>query len=263
MYSETPNRMLCTEFESRLSDALDKALSIAEQGRFDAHRTECANCALMFAEVSAGMRWLDALEEVELPANFLHNVLAATSGTEPAKAAAEPRQGWWERLRTGIPKVMTPVFQPRFAMSFAMAFFSVTMLLNIAGLKLTDLRNVDLRPSALVRGYYETTGRLVKYYENIRFVYEIESRVQELKRATTPESETPPSDQDKQQQKDRNRNDHSGAPDRKYQNYSREEGRPVLASWPQRNHLPWRARAADRGSYGLPQGPASTHRRLS
>lgn len=259
MYSETPNRMLCPEFEGRLSDALDGSLSAAEQQRFEAHRAECSTCALMFAEASAGMRWLDALPELELPVNFVAGVLAATTGEAAIKTAA-PHTGWWERMRGSLPKLMTPVLQPRFAMSFAMAFFSVTMLLNIAGLKLTDLRNVDLRPSALVRGYYEATGKLVHYYDNIRFVYEIESRVQELKRATTPES-APPADQE--QQKQRNRNDHSGAPDHKYQNYSREEGRPVLASWPQRTSSPRRHGAAERGSYGLPQGPASTYRRLS
>ena len=261
MYSETPNRMLCPEFESRLSEALDSTLSAADRERFDAHRAGCPNCALMFAEASAGLRWLDALEEVELPPNFVHNVLAATTGPQSALAAA-PRVSWWERMRTAIPKAVTPVMQPRFAMSFAMAFFSVTMLLNIAGLKLTDLRHVDLRPSAIVRGYYETTGKLVKYYENIRFVYEIESRVQELKRATTPEGEAAPAEPDKQP-KDRNRNDHSGAPDHKYQNYSRDEGRPVLASLRQRHPRPRRELAADRGSYGLPQGPASVNRRLS
>ncbi|HEU5453912.1 MAG TPA: zf-HC2 domain-containing protein [Terriglobales bacterium] len=261
MYSETPNRMLCPDFESRLSEALDNTLSIADRVRFDAHRAECPNCALMFAEAAAGMRWLDALQEVELPANFVHNVLAATSGHAPAAAAAAPRAGWWERLRGAVPRATALVVQPRFAMSCAMAFFSVTMLLNIAGLKLTDLRHVDLRPSALVRGYYETTGRLVKYYENIRFVYEIESRVQELKRATTPESAAPAEQNDKQQ-KDRNRNDHSGAPDHKYQNYSREEGRPVLASWREPQRTPRRKTAAG-GSYGLPHGPASEHRRLS
>lgn len=262
MYSETPNRMLCPEFESQLAEGLDNTLSAAERGRFDAHRAECPNCALMFAEASAGLRWLDALQEVELPAQFVHNVLAATSGHAPTQAAATPGTGWWERLRAAIPRTTALVVQPRFAMSCAMAFFSVTMLLNISGLKLTDLRHVDLRPSALVRGYYETTGKLVKYYENIRFVYEIESRVQELKRATTPESEAAPNQDDKQQKKDRNRNDHSGAPDHKYQNYSREEGRPVMASWREPQLTP-RHRAAVGGSYGLPLGPTSEHRRLS
>ena len=56
---------------------------------------------------------------------------------------------------------------------------------------MSDVRHVDLRPSAIKRTYYETTGRVVKYYENIRFVYEIESRVREFKRVTAPAAPTP------------------------------------------------------------------------
>ena len=81
--------------------------------------------------------------------------------------------------------------QPRFAMSFGMAFFSLSISLSLAGVKVSDVRHVDLRPSAIKRTYYETTGRVVKYYENIRFVYEIESRVREFKRVTAPAAADP------------------------------------------------------------------------
>ena len=89
--------------------------------------------------------------------------------------------------------------QPRFAMSFGMVFFSFSMSLSLAGVKFSDLRHVDLRPSAIKRTYYETTGQVVKYYENIRFVYEIESRVREFKRVTAP-AEPSPKEQKQEQQ---------------------------------------------------------------
>ena len=77
-----------------------------------------------------------------------------------------------------------------------------------------------------MRGAYEAQGRVVKYYENIRFVYEIESRVQELKRATTPEESTPPAEKRKEHK------DHSENPDQKqYQNYSREQEAVTVAQW--------------------------------
>jgi len=76
-----------------------------------------------------------------------------------------------------------------------------------------------------VRGYYETSGKLVKYYENIRFVYELETRVRELKRATTPADDKP--DQKKDQSNDKKGNE----PDqRNYQNYSQDESRAILAA---------------------------------
>jgi ribosomal protein L14E/L6E/L27E len=114
-----------------------------------------------------------------------------------------------------------PMLQPKFAMAFAMAFFSISLVLNLAGFKVANLRHLDLTPNSIVRGAYEAQGRMVKYYENIRFVYEIESRVQELKRATTPEESNPP---------EKEKKDHSGNPDQKqYQNYSREQEAVTMA----------------------------------
>ncbi|MGA8309234.1 MAG: hypothetical protein WB755_04345, partial [Terriglobales bacterium] len=71
-------------------------------------------------------------------------------------------------------------------------------------------------------------GRAVKYYENIRFVYEIESRVREFKRATAP-AETSP----KEQNKEPKNNNTSGQPEQNQErNYSQEDNQPVLASIP-------------------------------
>ena len=147
-----------------------------------------------------GLQLLRGLAEVEPPANFVHNVLAATIGrVEEAAPAAHAREGSVEQVPGG-PAAGRPVLQPKFAMSFAMAFFSISLVLNLAGVKIGNLRHLDLSPSAIVRGAYEAQGRVVKYYQNIRFVYEIESRVQELKRATTPEESNPPAEKQKEQQ---------------------------------------------------------------
>jgi hypothetical protein len=132
---------------------------------------------------------LRGLAEIEPPANFVHNVLAATIGrvevVVPASRAEEPL---WQRLRA---RIAGPVLHPKFAMSFAMAFFSISLVLSLLGVKLDTLKRIDLSPKAVVRAAYDAQARVVKYYENIRFVYEIESRVQELKKATTPEESNP------------------------------------------------------------------------
>jgi hypothetical protein len=113
-------------------------------------------------------------------------------------------------------------------MSFGMIFFSFSLALSAAGVKPADIAGISLRPSALKRTYYTTQGKVVKFYENIRFVYEIESRVREFKRSTTPAEPGP----EKSNQKRKN-NDTSGQPDQKQErNYSREENQPVLAGLP-------------------------------
>jgi hypothetical protein len=122
--------------------------------------------------------------------------------------------------------VFAPLMTPRFAMSFGMAFFSITMLANVAGLRISDLKHVDLSTKGLQKTYYSTEARVVRYYENIRLVYEIESRVRDLRRAATPE---------KQEEQSTPKNPGKGQTqkqDRKYQNYSREASQPVLASCP-------------------------------
>jgi len=68
----------------------------------------------------------------------------------------------------------------------------------------------------------------VKYYENIRFVYQIESKVREIKRATTPAEPAPSRDQRR-----RENNNTSGQPEqRQERNYSQGENTPVLAFAP-------------------------------
>ncbi len=226
MYGDTKHGMQCAEFEALMAEALDGLLAEDKLSAFRAHAAVCATCGVMLAEAESGLRWLKSLAEVEPPAHLVRNIMLATAGVESARAVAVPARTWKQVFGEFFEPVFATVRQPRFAMSFGMAFFSISLLLNAAGFRLTNLRYVDLRPSALVSRMYQTRDRLVKYYENIRFVYELETRVRELKRATTPEQNAP---EQQQQQKDRKDNT-SGEPDRqKYQNYSREEMQPTLA----------------------------------
>ena len=233
MAAEHHNGMQCNEFDALLSDALDQVLSGPKAQAFQAHAKTCAVCGPLLAEAEAGKRWLEQLVEVEPPVHLVHNILAATTGIDTARlhtpAAAQPQASWFDRMRNWGSLVVSPVFavvkQPRFAMSFGMAFFSLSISLSMAGVKLTDVRHADLRPSAIRRNYYEATGRVQKYYENIRFVYEIESRVREFKRATQPAEPA------RQKKENHERNDNtSQQPDRQERNYSQGENTVILAA---------------------------------
>jgi len=195
-------------------------------------------CGPLFAEADGGRRWLKSLAEVEPPANLVHNILISTTGYVSERVAVREKTNapWADAISRWLRPVFGPVMsmsrQPRFAMSFGMAFFSLSISLSLAGVKVSDVRRVDLRPSAIKRTYYETTGRVVKYYENIRFVYEIESRVREFKRVTAP-AEPSPKEQNDNNQKEKKDNNTSGQPEpRQERNYSQGENQPVLASIP-------------------------------
>ncbi|HZD32538.1 MAG TPA: hypothetical protein VE779_12855, partial [Candidatus Angelobacter sp.] len=226
MYGETKSGVQCAEFEAMLAEALDATLQGTTLAAFEAHQRACPACAAMFGEAAAGMHWLKDLVEIEPPKNLVHNILAQTIGSVPETRAqtAPVSEGWWGKLKARIAPVFAPVMTPRFAMSFGMAFFSITMLANVAGLRVTDLRHMDLTGKGLQKTYYATEARVVRYYENIRLVYEIESRVRDLRRAATPEKqeETTPKNPNKGETRQENH---------KYQNYSR-DGQPTLAQCP-------------------------------
>ena len=249
MPGESKNGMQCTEFDALLNEALDGSLTGPKLESFQAHARVCALCGPLFAEADAGRRWLKSLVEVEPPANLVHNILVATTGYESKRtfAGAKAETSWFGGITAWLRPVFAPVLsvsrQPRFAMSFGMAFFSLSISLSLAGVKVSDVRHVDLRPSAIKRTYYETAGRAVKYYENIRFVYEIETRMRELKRVTAPAEPS-----SKEQNKEHKNNNASGEPEQKQErNYSQGESQPVLASVPNEP----------------PVGTATTYRRLS
>ena len=231
MAGQQHNGIQCSEFDSLLSQAIDGTLSGERLEGFEAHGRECQLCGPMLRDAEAGRSWLKSLEEVEPPAHLVNNILLATSGVAAGKATA--RATWGERIGRWIDAILSPVVavarQPRFAMSFGMAFFTLSVTLSIAGVRLSDIRHIDLRPSAVRRTYYETQGRVVKYYENIRFVYEIESRVRQLKQAAPAEErpETRPTNNNENKKKNS-----SGQPEKQERNYSQEGTHVMYASLP-------------------------------
>lgn len=87
------------------------------------------------------------------------------------------------RFSASLRRITLTMAQPRLAMTAAMAFFSIALTLNLTGVRLSALKASDLRPAALERSFYQANARVVRYYENLRVVYELESRVRELQRA--------------------------------------------------------------------------------
>lgn len=239
MLEEIKHGAGCAEFEALVTEALDGQLSGARKESFEAHRRTCALCGPMFADAQAGQVWMKSLAAVEPPPHLVHNILAATSGVMSTRLAESGATGralsFGERAREWWDSWFVPtaafVRQPRFAMSFGMVFFSFSLLANLAGVKPADLAKIDLHPSAIRHAYTEAQIRVVKYYDNIRFVYEIESRVRELKRATTPAEPGP-----QEKKENRNNDNTSEQPRNQDRNYSRDTHDTVLAQLKEQNN---------------------------
>jgi hypothetical protein len=235
MPEHTRNGMQCQEFDTLLSDALDGMLTGGVLDRFQAHARSCGTCGPLLADAEAGRSWLKGLTEVEPPANLVANILASTTGVDTQRLRAnvrvsQPRVSWLEHMQATLSGYFEPIWdtvrQPRFAMSFGMAFFALSVGLTVAGVKPNDLRQISLRPAAIRHTYYSTQARIVRYYENARIVYEVQSRLREFRR-NAPAEPGPAKTRE-------NKNDTTQQPEQKEErNYSQTDNGLILASAPQ------------------------------
>jgi anti-sigma factor RsiW len=211
----------CAVCEAMLPDAVDGHLSEAEQRAFDKHLTGCIECARELAEARRGAAWLSLLktQAPEPPSGLLAKILAETSGgahagPAPVSAAEEflpvwaptplplavtPRAGWDVRL-AAFRRQLTDVFsiesaratfQPRMAMTAAMAFFSIALTLNLTGVRLRDLRASNFTPSAIKRTVADVDASATRMFQNNRAVYKVESRLSELRGDDSQPDTTP------------------------------------------------------------------------
>lgn len=160
----------CADFEDRLTDFLDGTLARADEETATAHLEMCGNCRTLVEDVRATLALCQQAEELEPPVDLAERILEQTVG--------KPRRlTWLEQARAW----MRPVMEPRFALSFAMALFSVSLVINALGIPLRDVRLSDLNPANIVRridsSAHLTYARGVKFVNDLRVVYEIQSRL--------------------------------------------------------------------------------------
>lgn len=94
------------------------------------------------------------------------------------------------RITSGLRSFGHTMLQPRLAMTAAMAFFSIALTMNLTGVRLSQLHASDLKPSSILRSCYEAKAKVVRYSDNLRVVYELESRVRDLQRSSDDDGST-------------------------------------------------------------------------
>ena len=196
--SYIPASPACGLWETQLTDALDGLLSPQDEGTFKAHMSGCAACTEMFEEARRGREWLQFLSpEPEMPEGLLDRILATTGpGHRVAQEAIPATGAGMIPQGLAIPAWQQPGFmgqvrrwaEPRLLMTAAMAFFSIALTLNLAGIRLSDVKLSNLRPTA-VRAFMErrltmASVPIIRYYDHLRFVYEVQSTMRELRGQT-------------------------------------------------------------------------------
>jgi hypothetical protein len=173
--------MNCTELESILADYLDGTLASTGRAALELHAAECVACAEFVAEVKNGANLLKKLEPVEPPPALITRIAYQA----PLGRVRDPfeRETAWTRFAT---KWLQPVLQPRLVMGMAMTVLSFTMLERCTGVKVERVQAADLNPVRVLGGMEDKgvrfKDRMLKYYENLRVVYEVEARLRDLQR---------------------------------------------------------------------------------
>lgn len=172
--------MKCADFEVLLSDYVDGTISVEDRRAVESHADQCETCRELLRDVFQAVSFLDRVEDVTAPPELITRIVyQAPQGKLRSEAE---RRGFFSRTFSAW---LQPVLQPRFAMGMAMTILSFAMLGRCTGVQLQQIRPADLSPIKVWRSgedkVYRSWDRTVKYYENLRLVYEVETRLKEIR----------------------------------------------------------------------------------
>ena len=170
--------MTCAELEILLCDYVDGSLRGEERTALENHLAGCAGCAELAKDVTGAISFVERAAVAEPPAELLtrilhHAPMGPQSGIE--------RKSWFRKLFGGV---FESVLQPRYAMGMAMTILSISMLWKFSGMERRQLRPADLDPvkiwATIDDNAHRAWDRTMKYYDNLRLVIEVQSRLKEL-----------------------------------------------------------------------------------
>lgn len=171
--------MTCTRFEALLADYLDRTLPAAEHSAIDEHAAACPACRELMRDASAGARLLATAPQIAVPPDLVTRIAYQAPNGRLRHPLDTP--GLLSRMAA---RWLQPLLQPKLAMGMAMTVLSFAMLQRCTGIQVQHIQAADLSPvriwDSVEDRVIRTRDRAVKYYENIRLVYEIESRLRDM-----------------------------------------------------------------------------------
>ena len=172
--------MTCAEFEIALGDYVDGAVNIEQRRQVEAHADGCESCRELLRDVFQAVSFVEAIDKPVPPAELITRLVY-----HAPKGRVRPegeKRGWFSRV---VARWLQPMLQPRMVMSMAMTILSFAMLGKCTGVHLQEITAADLNPVVLWNNLedktFRTWDRTVKYYENLRLVYEMETRLKEMR----------------------------------------------------------------------------------
>jgi hypothetical protein len=184
--------MNCSEFETLLADYIDCALPAAQTADIEQHASACPSCAEFMRDVTGAVRFLQRVPDIAPPPELITRIAYQA----PTGRLRHPfdKPGILSRFAQ---KWLQPLLQPKLAMGMAMTILSFAMLEKCTGIQVQHIQAADLNPIRIWDGVEDKAmrakDRAVKYYENIRLVYEIQSRLKEMEAQQAASTQPRPS----------------------------------------------------------------------
>ena len=166
------------ELENLVADYLDGALDDARRAQAEAHLAFCTDCREMIENVRFAITTCQAASDLEPAPRLFSQILHFTTGERKPGIAAQ-FVAW-----------LRPVLRPQVVYGVAMAVFSVSFVLFTAKVNLRHLKVQELDPATWFqrvdsRGHL-FFARAQKFYDDLRFVYEVQSVLRELRQQPNP-----------------------------------------------------------------------------
>jgi len=174
------------ELENLASEYLEGQLAPDRASQVEEHLAGCAECRDLLADLRRVLALCRSAEKQEPAPWLIPRIMAVTVGERKPT------------LRERMVAFLRPVFQPQVAYGVAMAVFSFSIIINAAGINLRGFRLRDLNPRTWAyqasRNGHLLLGRAEKYYYDLKVVYEIESRLRQIRQEpakSSDEEQTP------------------------------------------------------------------------
>ena len=165
--------MNCADIEITICDYLDGTLAPEQKAELERHLALCPACAEMARDSAAALKFIERAEEAAPPPELVTRILFDAPWRKNKSAAQGVRSrlaGWFR-----------PVLQPKFVMGAAMTILSFSIFSQLGPVR--ALKPGDLEPKAVWVGLenrvMDAWDRAVKFYDNLKFVYQIQTTLRE------------------------------------------------------------------------------------
>jgi hypothetical protein len=178
--------MNCAELEISICDYVDGTLSSAGKAEVERHLALCPACAELAHDSAAAVGFIERAADVEPPPELITRILFDAPWTKPK---ATPRAGLGR-----LAGWFAPVLRPKLVMGAAMTILSLSMLTRFVA-PMRQLKPGDLKPAAVWAtiddNAHRTWARTVKYYENLKVVYQIQTLLRDWQQQVDEQKPAP------------------------------------------------------------------------